>query len=50
VERLKAVTLDDVRAAWRTYIEQAEPVRLYLKPERVPLLIRLFGWFYPVVN
>lgn len=50
VERLEAVTLDDVRRVWRTYIEEAEPVRLYLKPERVPLLIRAFGWLYPVVS
>jgi zinc protease len=50
VERLQAVTLADVRRVWRTYIEDAEPVRLYIKPERVPFLIRAFGWLYPVVN
>ena len=26
------------------------PVRLYIKPEHVPLGIRLFGWLYPLVN
>jgi zinc protease len=49
-ERLRAVTLDDVRRVWRVYVEQREPVRLYLKPEHVPILIRLFGWVYPVVS
>ena len=28
----------------------AEPVRVYLKPERVPLHIRMFGWLYPLVD
>jgi zinc protease len=49
-ERLRAVTLDDVQRVWRVYIEEVEPVRLYLKPEKVPILIRLFGWLYPLVS
>ena len=48
--RLRAVTLEDVRRVWRTYVQEAEPVRLYLKPEKVPLLIRMFGWLYVAVS
>ncbi len=50
VDRLQAVTIGDVRRVWKTYVEEAEPVRLYILPERVPFLIRAFGWLYPVVN
>jgi zinc protease len=49
-ERLLAVTLEDVHRVWRTYIENVEPVRLYFKPEKVPIVIRLFGWLYPLVS
>jgi len=49
-ERVREVTLEDVRRAWRIYIEEQEPVRLYIRPERVPMVIRLFGWLYPVVG
>lgn len=49
-ERLRAVTLEDVRRVWRIYVKEAEPVRLYLKPDSVPILIRMFGWLYAVVN
>jgi len=49
-ERLRSVTLDEIRRVWHDYVEQAEPVRLYIKPEHVPILIRLFGWVYPVVS
>jgi zinc protease len=47
-ERLAAVTLEDVRAACRRYILDPEPVRLYVRPEHVPLYVRLFGWLYPI--
>lgn len=47
--RLRAVSIDDVRRVWRTWIEEAEPARLYVRPERVPLLVRLFGWAAPLV-
>jgi zinc protease len=48
--RIDAVTLDDVRDAFRTYVVEGQPVRVYLKPQHVPLLIRLFGWIYPLVD
>jgi predicted Zn-dependent peptidase len=46
-ERLAAVTLEDVRAAYRRYVLEAVPVKLYVRPEHVPLYVRLFGWLYP---
>ena len=48
--RIDAVSLDEVRQAFRKYIAEPRPVRLYLKPERVPIAVRLFGWLYPLVN
>jgi zinc protease len=48
--RIDAVTLDEVKAAWRTYLGDARPVRLYARPDRVPVLVRLFGWLYPLFD
>ncbi|HEX6850488.1 MAG TPA: pitrilysin family protein [Candidatus Polarisedimenticolaceae bacterium] len=48
--RLAAVTREDVAAAFRRYVGGKEPIRLYARPERVPLWVRLFGWLYPVVR
>jgi predicted Zn-dependent peptidase len=48
--RIEAVTLEQVADAYREYIGEADPVRLYIKPERVPALVRLFGWVYPLVS
>lgn len=48
--RVDAVTLEQVRSAWRTYVEQARAIRVYVRPEHVPLLVRLFGWLYPLVR
>ena len=48
--RIEAVTLDEVRDAFETYVSRATPVRVYLRPQRVPLMVRLFGWLYPLVN
>lgn len=49
-QRLRAVTLEDVRRVWNVYVQDAEPIRLYLKPESVPVFIRMFGWLYGVLN
>jgi zinc protease len=49
-ERIEAVTRDDVAAAWRTYVAEASKIRVYVKPERVPALIRMFGWLYPLFS
>jgi zinc protease len=48
-ERLAAVSLDDVRGAFRRYVLEAKPIKLYLRPEHVPLHVRLFGWLYPLL-
>ncbi|MEZ4239490.1 MAG: hypothetical protein R3F59_25700 [Myxococcota bacterium] len=47
IEQLRAVTVDDVARVWRTWIVGAEPTRVHLRPERVPLAVRLFGWMVP---
>lgn len=49
-ERVREVTLDDIQRVWRSYVEEPEPVWLHVKPEHVPVLVRLFGWLYPLVN
>jgi predicted Zn-dependent peptidase len=49
-KRIDAVTLDEVKAAWRTYFGDAKPVRLYARPDHVPILVRLFGWMYPLFD
>ena len=50
VRRLDEVTLEEVAETFRVRVLQVTPVRIYLKPERVPLYVRLFGWLYPLVN
>jgi predicted Zn-dependent peptidase len=49
-EAIEAVTCEQVATAFRQVLLVNEPIRVYLKPERVPLLVRLFGWLYPLVN
>lgn len=47
-ERIEAVTREDVARVFNTYVVEGNRVRMYVKPERVPILVRLFGWLYPV--
>jgi zinc protease len=47
---IAAVTREEIVEIWRRHVAQAEPIRVYTKPERVPLGIRLFGWLYPLVR
>ncbi|MCP4661519.1 MAG: insulinase family protein [bacterium] len=47
---IRELTRDEVAAAYRKLIAEASPIRLYIKPERVPLVVRLFGWIYPLLN
>jgi predicted Zn-dependent peptidase len=49
-ERIAEVNRDQVTAVFNRYISNARPVRLYIKPEHVPLWVRLFGWVYPLVG
>ncbi|UCF66737.1 MAG: insulinase family protein [Acidobacteriota bacterium] len=44
------VRLDEVSHAFERYVSSAEPVRVYIEPERVPLWVRLFGWLYPLFH
>lgn len=47
-DRLASVTADEVRRVFRTYVLDGHPVKIYVKPERVPLYVTLFGWLYPL--
>jgi len=47
-QRLSAVTLADVRAAWERWVLRREPVRLYVEPKHVPWYITAFGWLAPL--
>ncbi len=47
---IEAVTRAQVAAAFDTYVGGATPVRVWVRPERIPLLVRLFGWLYPLVG
>lgn len=49
-EALDAVTREDVAAAFRKYVVDAKPYQVYVRPKTVPLLVRLFGWVYPLVS
>lgn len=46
--RIEAVTEEDIRRVVRTWVLDARPVRLYVRPEKVPLYVTLFGWLYPL--
>ena len=48
LERIESVNLDDVKRVFHRYIVEGKPVRIYVRPESVPLYVRLFGWLYPV--
>lgn len=50
MDRIDAVTRDDVAAAWRKYVLEGKKIRVYVKPEHVPLYIRMFGWLYPLFS
>ncbi|HJQ99700.1 MAG TPA: hypothetical protein VJ826_15405, partial [Candidatus Polarisedimenticolaceae bacterium] len=49
-DRLDAVTREEVAVAWKRYIVTGRRIRVYVKPERVPVLIRMFGWLYPLFS
>ena len=48
--RIRAVGIEDVRAAYRKYVAEAKPIRLYVRPEHVPWYVTWFGWLYPVFH
>jgi zinc protease len=47
-ERIGAVTRAQVAAAFDRYIGTVTPVRVYIQPEHIPLLVRMFGWLLPL--
>jgi zinc protease len=47
-ERIGAVTRAQVAAAFDRYIGGVSPVRVYIEPERIPLLVKMFGWLLPL--
>ena len=49
-ERIAAVTRAEVEDVFRRYVVGRPPVHLYLRPERVPWYVRMFGWIYPLVD
>lgn len=48
--RLEAVTTADVASAYRRYVADARPVRVYVYPEQVPWYVGWFGWLYPLAS
>jgi hypothetical protein len=30
------------------YVARVSPIRVYVRPEKVPLLLKLFGWLLPL--
>jgi len=49
-QRIERVSPEQVRTVFERYVLAAGPARVYLRPERVPLHVRLFGWLYPLVD
>lgn len=47
--RIEAVTEAEVRAAFNRYFTGGKPVQIFIRPEKVPLWLRLFGWLAPLV-
>jgi len=45
---IDAVTTARVAGAFARYVAGTTPARLYIRPEKVPLGIRMFSWLYPV--
>lgn len=47
---IEAVTRADVAAAFEKYVARGRPIRVYIRPKHVPLIVNLFGWLYPLVK
>jgi zinc protease len=48
-DRVAAVTRADVARVFDRYVTNAKPVAVYIQPEKVPVLLQLFGWLLPLV-
>ncbi|MEO0601186.1 MAG: pitrilysin family protein [Myxococcota bacterium] len=45
---LAEVTLADIERVWRTWYAEATPIEVEMRPNRIPLAARLFGWTVPL--
>lgn len=45
---IAAVTLADVERVWASWFVEATPVEVELRPDKIPLTARLFGWMVPL--
>jgi predicted Zn-dependent peptidase len=48
-ERVAAVSRADVARVFDRYVGDAKPVAAYIQPEKVPVMLQLFGWMLPLV-
>ena len=48
-ERLAAISRADVARVFDRYVASARPVAVYIQPEKVPVMLELFGWLLPLV-
>jgi len=48
-DRVAAVSRADVARVFDRYVTHAKPVAVYIQPEKVPVLLQLFGWMLPLV-
>jgi zinc protease len=48
-DRIAAVTRADVARVYDRYVANARPVAVFIQPEKVPVMLQLFGWLLPLV-
>jgi zinc protease len=48
-DRVAAVSRADVARVFDRYVTNARPVAVYIQPEKVPIMLQLFGWMLPLV-
>lgn len=49
-QRIERIGREDLERVFATYVLKANPVKIYVRPNHVPLWIRLFGWLQPLVG
>ena len=49
-ERINAVGTEDIKRVYRQYVMDAEPVKVYVEPDRVPWYVTVFGRLYPIAS
>jgi predicted Zn-dependent peptidase len=48
--RIEAVTREEVEQVFRKYVMEGRSIRVFMRPEKIPVLVRLFGWLYPLIK